>query len=61
MTQVTIEYENINKAQEMMQEQQTLVQSLVDMSKEVSAYAETMVNHVSSIKDLSDSCGCADG
>lgn len=53
MTQITTEFDHIDKAQETMKEQQTLVQSLVDMSKEVSTYAETMYNHVSSIKDLS--------
>lgn len=53
MMDLTLNGEKIDKAKVTMEKQQTLVQSLVDMTKEVSAYADTMYNHVSSIKDLS--------
>ncbi|MEX2415845.1 MAG: methyl-accepting chemotaxis protein [Paenibacillaceae bacterium] len=51
---MTTEYSKIDKAQEMMHEQQKLVQSLIDMSQEVSDYAGGMFNHVSSITLLSE-------
>jgi methyl-accepting chemotaxis protein len=52
-TEFTTEYLKIDKAKDTMKNQQVLVQSLVDMSKEVSGYAELMYNHVSSITELS--------
>jgi methyl-accepting chemotaxis protein len=53
MTQVITEYERINKAQETMKEQQIHVKSFVDMSRNVSNHAEQMLDHVSSITQLS--------
>jgi methyl-accepting chemotaxis protein len=54
MTDVTRSLsEKIDTAKATMEEQRDLVQSLVDMSMEVSAYADTMYSHISSIKELS--------
>jgi methyl-accepting chemotaxis protein len=53
MTEITEEYEKIIKAQKTMKEQQTLVQSLLDMSNSVSDYAEQILDHVTGITKLS--------
>lgn len=47
-------YEKIDKAQETMREQQQLVQTLVNRSREVSGFAGQMLNHVASITQLSE-------